>query len=140
MRSLTIWCADMSRERSLQRILKVQDDLRRLAEAKLLGLRQRENQLQGMENQILQSLEQKDPREVALARMAGDRLRWLDRDLKENLAEQQEAEVQMRNILMRKLTCERMARRAQEEARVDAERKGLADILECHFARSASFE
>jgi hypothetical protein len=137
---LIFWSADMKRGTSLQRILKVQDDLRRKAEVKLMALRLREAELQSMEQHILQSLTSQDPREMALASMAGDRLRWLDRDLKENQAAQTEAQEDMRRILMHRLTCARMAKRAQEQERVDDERRALADILDEHQARCASFE
>jgi hypothetical protein len=130
----------MKRGTSLQRILKVQDDLRRMAEAKLMALSLREAELQAMEQHILQSLTSQDPREVALASMAGDRLRWLDRDLKENQAAQTNAQTDMRRILMHTLTCKRMAKRAQEQERIVDERRALADILDEHQARCASFE
>lgn len=137
---LIFWSVDMKRGTSLQRILKVQDDLRRMAEAKLMALSLREAELQAMEQHILQSLTSQDPREVALASMAGDRLRWLDRDLKENQAAQTNAQTDMRRILMHTLTCKRMAKRAQEQERIVDERRALADILDEHQARCASFE
>jgi hypothetical protein len=130
----------MKKVKSLQRMLNVQEDLRRLAEARQLALRLRQQDLQGMENQILQSLTHEDPRDVALAHMAGDRLRWLDRDLKENQLAQSEAQAEMHKIMIHKLTCERMFMRAQDQKRVDDERRVLADILDEHQARFASFE
>jgi hypothetical protein len=130
----------MKKVKSLQRMLDVQEDLRRLAEARQLALRLRQQDLQGMENQIIQSLTHKDPRDVALAHMAGDRLRWLDRDLMENQAAQSEAQAEMHKIMMRKLTCERMFKRAQDQKRVDDERRSLANILDELQARFASFE
>jgi hypothetical protein len=130
----------MNRHKSLARILKVQDDLRRMAELRLAHLRHRAEQLENMEGQILQTLTRGDPRDFALAHMAGDRLRWLDRDLKENATSQRLAEAQLRELLTRKLACARAEQRARQSARAERERGDLQEVIEAFQAGCASFE
>ena len=130
----------MSRMRSLQRILKVQNDLRRLTEAKLAVLVQRHQSLEVMESQILSSMTQGDPRDQALASMASDRLRWLDRDLKENLAAKSLCEDQLRNIAVQKLTCERVVRRLHQDEIVMNERRFGLELLDTFYASLTSFK
>lgn len=130
----------MARLKSLRRILKVQDDLRRAAEMRLGALQQRRHSLLQMEQQILDSMNQDDPREIALASMAGDRLRWLARDVQENEAALRICEAELREIVSRKMICERSEKRTRLEEETSAERRASLDLIDAFYARGTSFK
>ena len=130
----------MQRTKSLQRLLKVQEDLRRRAEAQVVRLEARAHDLADMETSIFTTLASHDPRDQALARMSGDRLRWLERDRQENDLQLQMAQDVLRSRLVQRLTCEKIECRLRAQERLVEEQKFLSEICESFYARVASFE
>ena len=117
------------RSRQLARILKVQSDMRKDAEARLAKLNARREELRAVEASILETLASDDPMRRALAPLAGDRLRWVDRDMKAVEVERVAAEERWRGFAQRSLVAERLNRAAGVTERREAERKDLEDLL-----------
>ena len=118
-----------SRAKLLSRLLKVQNDLRKDAEARLGALNARRDALRAVEASILDTLASDDPVRRALAPLAGDRLRWLDRDLRDVEGERKAAEVRWRVFAQRGLVAERLRKAADLAERRETERKALEDLL-----------
>jgi hypothetical protein len=117
------------RSKQLARILKVQRDLRKDAEVRLAALNARRNQLQAVEASILETLTSDDPLRRALAPLANDRLRWLERDMKETEQERAVVDARWRGFAQRSLIAERLCKAAQTVEQREAERKGLEELL-----------
>ena len=117
------------RSQQQARILKVQAGLRKEAEARLAALNARRDELRAVEASILETLASDDPLRRALAPLAGDRLRWVDRDLKDVEVERVAAEARWRGFAQRSLVAERLRKAAALEEQREAERKGLEDLL-----------
>jgi hypothetical protein len=117
------------RSRQIGRILNVQTGLRKDAEARLGALNARRDALRAVESAILATLASDDPVQRALAPLAGDRLRWVDRDLKDLEAQRRVAEAHWRGLAQRSLVAERLRKAAELGEQREAERKGLEDQL-----------
>ncbi len=117
------------RSQQLARILKVQTGLRKDAEARLAALNVRRDALRAVESAILETLASDDPLRRALAPLAGDRLRWVDRDLKDLEVQRRAAEAHWRGFAQRSLVAERLRKAADLGEQREAERKGLEDLL-----------
>ena len=117
------------RSRQLARILKVQTGLRKDAEVRLGALNARRDALRAVESAILETLASDDPLRRALAPLAGDRLRWVDRDLRDIELQRQAVEAHWRGFAQRCLVAERLRRAADLGEQREAERKGLEDLL-----------
>lgn len=117
------------RSRQIGRILNVQTDLRKDAEARLGALNARRDALRAVESAILATLASDDPVQRALAPLAGDRLRWVDRDLKDLEVQRRVAEAHWRGLAQRSLVAERLRKAAELGEQREAERKGLEDLL-----------
>jgi len=117
------------RSRQIGRILNVQTGLRKVAEARLGALNARRDALRAVESAILATLASDDPVQRALAPLAGDRLRWVDRDLKDLEAQRRVAEAHWRGLAQRSLVAERLRKAAELGEQREAERKGLEDLL-----------
>ncbi|MDB5641078.1 MAG: hypothetical protein JWN07_395 [Hyphomicrobiales bacterium] len=117
------------RSQQLARILKIQSGLRKDAEARLAALNARRDELRAVETAILETLASDDPLRRALAPLAGDRLRWVDRDLKDIEVERSAAEARWRGFAQRSLVAERLHKAADLCEQREAERKGLEDLL-----------
>jgi ATP/maltotriose-dependent transcriptional regulator MalT len=117
------------RSRQIGRILNVQTGLRKDAEARLGALNARRDALRAVESAILATLASDDPVQRALAPLAGDRLRWVDRDLKDLEAQRRVAEAHWRGLAQRSLVAERLRKAAELGEQREAERKGLEDLL-----------
>jgi len=117
------------RSKQLARILKVQQDLRKEAEARLAALNARREELHAVEASILETMASDDPVRRALAPLAGDRLRWVNRDLKTNEIERASAENRWRDFAQRSLVAERLSKAASMSEQREAERKDLEDLL-----------
>ena len=119
----------VKRSRQIRRILNVQTGLRKDAEARLGALNARRDALRAVESAILATLASDDPVQRALAPLAGDRLRWVDRDLKDLEAQRRVAEAHWRGLAQRSLVAERLRKAAELGEQREAERKGLEDLL-----------
>ncbi len=117
------------RSKQLARILKVQRDLRKDAEVRLATLNARRDQLQAVEASILETLTSDDPLRRALAPLANDRLRWVERDMKETEQERVVVEARWRGFAQRSLIAERLCKSAQVGEQREAERKVLEELL-----------
>ena len=117
------------RSRQIGRILNVQTGLRKDAEARLGALNARRDALRAVESAILATLASDDPVQRALAPLAGDRLRWVDRDLKDLEAQRRVAEAHWRGLAQRSLVAERLRKAAELGEQREAERKRLEDLL-----------
>ncbi len=117
------------RSRQIGRILNVQTGLRKDAEARLGALNARRDALRAVESAILATLASDDPVQRALAPLAGDRLRWVDRDLKDLEVQRRVAEAHWRGLAQRSLVAERLRKAAELGEQREAERKGLEDLL-----------
>ena len=117
------------RSRQIGRILNVQTGLRKDAEARLGALNARRDALRAVESAILATLASDDPVQRALAPLAGDRLRWVDRDLKDLEAQRRVAEALWRGLAQRSLVAERLRKAAELGEQREAERKRLEDLL-----------
>ena len=117
------------RSRQIGRILNVQTGLRKVAEARLGALNARRDALRAVESAILATLASDDPVQRAMAPLAGDRLRWVDRDLKDLEAQRRVAEAHWRGLAQRRLVAERQRKAAELGEQREAERKGLEDLL-----------
>ncbi len=126
------------RSAQLGRILKVQLQLRREAEASLGRLNARRAFLENMEVELVTSRGAGDPRDSALAAMAGDRLRWLERDLKENEGARSSCEARWRKLAQSSLATERLQDQARALEMKEDERRSLEDILaQAELARTS---
>lgn len=119
----------VQRSKQLARILKVQRDLRKDAEVRLATLNARLGQLQAVEASIFETMTSDDPLRRALAPLANDRLRWVERDMKETEDERAAAEANWRGFASRSLIAERLCKAAQAGELREAERKGLEELL-----------
>jgi len=119
----------VQRSKQLARILKVQRDLRKDAEVRLAQLNARRDQLQAVEASILETLTSDDPLRSALAPLANDRLRWVERDMKETEKERAAVEANWRGFAQRSLVAERLCKAAEVGEQRDAERKQLEELL-----------
>ena len=117
------------RSRQIGRILNVQTGLRKDAEARFGALNARRDALRAVESAILAALASDDPVQRALAPLAGDRLRWVDRDLKDLEVQRRVAEAHWRGLAQRSLVAERLRKAAELGEQREAERKGLEDLL-----------
>jgi hypothetical protein len=117
------------RSQQLARILKIQTGLRKDAEARLAALNARRDALRAVQSAILETLASDDPLRRALAPLAGDRLRWVDRDLKDIEVQRRAAEAHWRGFAQRSLVAERLRKAADLGEQREAERKGLEDLL-----------
>ena len=117
------------RSRQIGRILNVQTGLRKDAEARLGALNARRDALRAVESAILATLASDDPVQRAMAPLAGDRLRWVDRDLKDLEVQRRVAEAHWRGLAQRSLVAERLRKAAELGEQREAERKGLEDLL-----------
>ena len=117
------------RSRQIGRILNVQTGLRKDAEARLGALNARRDALRAVESAILATLASDDPVQRALAPLAGDRLRWVDRDLKDLEVQRRVAEAHWRGLAQRSLVAERLRKAAELGEQREVERKGLEDLL-----------
>jgi hypothetical protein len=117
------------RSKQLARILKVQRDLRKDAEVRLASLNARRDQLQAVELSILETMTSDDPLRRALASLAHDRLRWVERDMKETEEQRVVVEASWRGFAQRSLIAERLCKAAQVGEQREAERKALEELL-----------
>jgi hypothetical protein len=117
------------RSKQLGRILKVQRDMRKESEARLAVLNARRDELLSVEASILETLASDDPLRRALAPLAGDRLRWVDRDLKDLEVQRLAAETRWRGFAQRSLVAERLSKAAELSEQRESERKGLEDLM-----------
>jgi hypothetical protein len=117
------------RSKQLARILKVQRDLRKDAEVRLAALNARRDQLEAVEASILETMMSDDPVRRALAPLAHDRLRWVERDRKETEAERVIVEESWRGFAQRSLIAGRLCKAAQVGEQRDAGRKELEELL-----------
>jgi hypothetical protein len=117
------------RSKQLGRILKVQRDMRKESEARLAVLNARRDELLSVEASILETLASDDPLRRALAPLAGDRLRWVDRDLKDLEVQRLAAETRWRGFAQRSLVAERLSKSAELAEQRESERKGLEDLM-----------
>jgi hypothetical protein len=117
------------RSKQLGRILKVQRDMRKESEARLAVLNARRDELLSVEASILETLASDDPLRRALAPLAGDRLRRVDRDLKDLEVQRLAAETRWRGFAQRSLVAERLSKAAELSEQRESERKGLEDLM-----------
>lgn len=128
----------VQRSRQLARMLKVQQDLRKEAEAHLSSLNARRDQLLAVEASIFETMASEDPMQRALASLANDRLRWLDREMQATERERVEVEARWRGYAQRSLVAERLFKAAGQTEQREGERKQLEDLLADVESRRAS--
>jgi NAD(P)-dependent dehydrogenase (short-subunit alcohol dehydrogenase family) len=94
--------------------------------------------LQAVEASILETLTSDDPLRRALAPLANDRLRWVERDMKETEKERAAVEVSWRGFAQRSLIAERLCKAAEVGEQREAGRKELEELLGDVEARRTS--
>lgn len=118
-----------NKAKQLGRILKIQVELRKDAEARLGRLNAQRVELEAAEAAILDTLTSNEPHRRALAPLAEARLRFVNRSLNENEADRAAAEERWRKIAQNSLVAERLEKAARASERQQQERKDLEDLL-----------
>ena len=120
----------MRRSEQIHRILRVQEQLREIAEARLRAAETRRHQLEKVRSYIFESLASDDPQDRALSAMVGDRLRWVERDISENEILRRDLFSDWQKIAQKQMAAQRVYARIDLEERNHLAEKFLDDIIE----------
>jgi len=127
------------RLRAMQRVLKVQKQLHRLAQWKLTGLEQQEEALNGRQEHLLRFLDEEGSYTALFGEALMRRLRNVGEEKAKVLAAKQEQANQTLEESRRLGRMRNMVDELGDEARVEADRDDLRDILELiNHRRNAS--
>jgi len=124
-----------TRLRSLQRILAVQEDLKRLAEWKLALLHRKEIDLQKDQERLVAFLDENHSFSPSYAKMLAGRLRTLSVQRETTAAERKQQTERVLEQARRVGQAERMIDTTTELLRRADERKDLADTIEAAVNR-----
>lgn len=120
----------MRRSEQIHRILRVQEQLREIAEAQLRAAEARRHKLETVRSYIFQSLASDDPQDRALSAMVGDRLRWVDRDISENEILRRDLFSDWQEIAQKQMAAQRVYARIDLEERNSLAEELLEDIID----------
>jgi hypothetical protein len=120
----------MRRSEQIHRILRVQEQLREIAEAQLRAAEARRHKLETVRSYIFQSLASDDPQDRALSAMVGDRLRWVDRDISENEILRRDLFSDWQEIAQKQMAAQRVYARIDLEERNSLVEELLEDIID----------
>ncbi len=128
------------RHRNMERLLKVQKQLHKMAELKLIDLHRQEAELRSAQDAIIQSMNDHDALHGLFVDVMAKRLHALaGQTSRVETAKIAQREVAVDKAMQAKRT-EKVVSGLQDELRRDAEKKNLLAILDSSFARTgASF-
>lgn len=120
----------MRRSEQIHRIVRVQEQLREVAEARLRAAETRRHRLETVRSYIFESLASDDPQDRALSAMVGDRLRWVERDISEIEILRRDLFSEWQKIAQKQMAAQRVYARIELEEQNNLAEKLLDDIID----------